>query len=233
MSSKIDNPTTDIVPGTIVKLTHQGALVTLGWPESARYVGAFALAVEGWKVGSKRDVVFISLHDSTPRDANSGLGVGQVLFNSDFEVVAVPGKKYFVKREGEDRIGHYFDTSEPVTYLGFDTTFLSSHFESVFGALFRGKTTLGNPDAKQTIYADSILSEFVEEQVEEKTEKAESSENKKVEKPVVLGYAVVGLRGNVLEIVHTREAARREKRWYGGKAMGAKIVKLIEGEEVR
>lgn len=233
-----------IIPGTIVKLTQVGCDVTVGWPKEARYVGAYAVAVDGRDIGlPEGEIRFCSLHWSIDRDVNNGLGDYQSMLadNDRFEIVAVPGKKYYVKAAAArpDLISHYLVTSEPALYEGFEPCWLKSMLEgeSPFCMLFKGRVNIGgdiSDDPKlQTLYPELVLEEFKEE-AEEAIEAPVNEEKKeKVAKPAVMGYAVLDVDGFPLKFTITREEARSTKRWWGGKAEGVSIVKLIKGEEVR
>ncbi|MFU6944199.1 hypothetical protein ACM76E_28295 [Pseudomonas aeruginosa] len=235
-----------VIPGTIVKLTQVGCDVTVGWPKEARYVGAYAVAVDGRDIGlPEGEIRFCSLHWSIDRDVNDGLGDYQsmLLGENRFEIVAVPGKKYYVKSAGAhpDLISHYLVTSEPALYEGFEPCWLKSMHEgeSPFCMLFKGRVNLGgdiSDDLKlQTLSPEFVLEEFKEEdEAEVKVEAPVNKEQKeKVAKPAVMGYAVLNADGAMLYFADTRDEARHAKRFWGGKAKGVSIVKLIKGEEVR
>ncbi|QDF15584.1 hypothetical protein QE328_gp114 [Pseudomonas phage vB_PaM_EPA1] len=231
-----------VIPGTIVKLTQVGCDVTYGWPNEARYVGAYAVAVDGRDIGlPEGEIRFCSLHWSIERDVNDGLGDYQMLLADAgrYEIVAIPGKKYYVKSAAErpDLISHYLVTSEPALYEGFEPCWLKSMHEgeSPFCMLFKGRVNIGgdiSDDPKlQTLYPELVLEEFKEEGKVEASVDEEKKE--KVAKPAVMGYAVLDVDGFPLKFTITREEARSTKRWWGGKAEGVSIVKLIKGEEVR
>ncbi|QYC95145.1 hypothetical protein [Pseudomonas phage PhL_UNISO_PA-DSM_ph0034] len=233
-----------IIPGTIVKLTQVGCDVTHGWPNEARYVGAYAVAVDGRDIGLAGDQIrFCSLHWSIERDVNDGLGDYQMLLADAgrYEIVAIPGKKYYVKNVAKHsaQIGHYLVPSEPALYVGFEPCWLKSMHEgeSPFCMLFKGRVNIGgdisDDPSLQTLYPELVLEEFKEE-AEEAIEAPVNEEKKeKVAKPAVMGYAVLDVDGFPLKFTITREEARSTKRWWGGKAEGVSIVKLIKGEEVR
>ncbi|WQZ01285.1 hypothetical protein [Pseudomonas phage Pae01] len=233
-----------IIPGTIVKLTQVGCDVTVGWPKEARYVGAYAVAVDGRDIGlPEGEIRFCSLHWSIDRDVNDGLGDYQSMLadNDRFEIVAIPGKKYYVKNVAEHsaQIGHYLVPSEPALYVGFESCWLKSMHEgeSPFCMTFKGRVDIGGETSDkpqfQTLYPELVLEEFKEE-AEGKVEAPVDEEKKeKVAKPAVMGYAVIDEDGSPLKFCLTREEARATKRWWGGKAEGVSIVKVIKGEEVR
>ncbi|WFG37137.1 hypothetical protein QE331_gp129 [Pseudomonas phage 20Sep416] len=235
-----------VIPGTIVKLTQVGCDVTVGWPKEARYVGAYAVAVDGRDIGlPEGEIRFCSLHWSIDRDVNNGLGDYQSMLadNDRFEIVAVPGKKYYVKAVAArpDLISHYLVTSEPALYEGFESCWLKSMHEgeSPFCMTFKGRVDIGGETSDelqfQTLYPEFVLEEFKEEdEAEVKVEAPVDEEKKeKVAKPAVMGYAVLDADGSPLKFCLTREEARATKRWWGGKAEGVSIVKVIKGEEVR
>ncbi|AMQ66255.1 hypothetical protein phiMK_67 [Pseudomonas phage phiMK] len=231
-----------IIPGTIVKLTQVGCDVTHGWPNEARYVGAYAVAVDGRDIGLAGDQIrFCSLHWSIERDVNDGLGDYQMLLADAgrYEIVAIPGKKYYVKNVAKHsaQIGHYLVPSEPALYVGFEPCWLKSMHEgeSPFCMTFKGRVDIGGETSDephyQTLYPELVLEEFKEEVKVEAPVNEEKKE--KVAKPAVMGYAVIDVDGFPLKFTITREEARSTKRWLGGKAEGVSIVKLIKGEEVR
>ncbi len=232
----------NIIPGTIVKLTDVGCGVTVGWPKAARYVGAYAVAVDGRDIGlPEGEIRFCSLHWSIDRDVNDGLGDYQSMLadNDRFEIVAIPGKKYYVKNVAEHsaQIGHYLVPSEPALYVGFEPCWLKSMHEgeSPFCMTFKGRVDIGGETSdkpqSQTLYPELVLEEFKEEVKVEASVDEEKKE--KVAKHDVMGYAVLDVDGFPLKFTITREEARSTKRWWGGKAEGVSIVKLIKGEEVR
>ncbi|QAX98164.1 hypothetical protein [Pseudomonas phage PaGz-1] len=232
----------NIIPGTIVKLTDVGCGVTVGWPKAARYVGAYAVAVDGRDIGlPEGEIRFCSLHWSIDRDVNDGLGDYQSMLadNDRFEIVAIPGKKYYVKNVAEHsaQIGHYLVPSEPALYVGFEPCWLKSMHEgeSPFCMTFKGRVDIGgetsDKPSRQTLYPELVLEEFKEEVKVEASVDEEKKE--KVAKHDVMGYAVLDVDGFPLKFTITREEARSTKRWWGGKAEGVSIVKLIKGEEVR
>lgn len=235
-----------VIPGTIVKLTQVGCDVTVGWPKEARYVGAYAVAVDGRDIGlPEGEIRFCSLHWSIDRDVNNGLGDYQSMLadNDRFEIVAVPGKKYYVKAAAArpDLISHYLVTSEPALYEGFESCWLKSMWEgeSPFCMNFKGRVNIGGNISDelqfQTLYPEFVLEEFKEEdEAEVKVEAPVDEEKKeKVAKPAVMGYAVLNSDGSLLEFATTREEARHAKRFWGGYFKGISIVKLIKGEKVR
>ncbi|UQS93549.1 hypothetical protein [Pseudomonas phage Kat] len=221
-----------IIPGTIVKLTQVGCDVTHGWPNEARYVGAYAVAVDGRDIGLAGDQIrFCSLHWSIERDVNDGLGDYQMLLaDADrYEIVAIPGKKYYVKNVAKHsaQIGHYLVPSEPALYVGFEPCWLKSMHEgeSPFCMTFKGRVDIGGETSDephyQTLYPELVLEEFKEEVKVEAPVNEEKKE--KVAKPAVMGYAVIDVDGFPLKFTITREEARSTKRWWVARRKASRL----------